>query len=406
MPSLVTGQRDTLNIETGRIKKDVEAKIALLDPQVSPLMTAISTIGRQYVRDGNGSVKVNGVPVLKKATTSSRFEWWEDQLLGTKSNVNLTAGYSSSDTSIVVDDGTIFFAGAVIWNPRTSEILECSAVSTNTLTVRRGVGNGGTGVAILNRDEFIVIGNVYPEGAVSRTSKSTLETNVYNYTQIIRTPVEITETMKNTDTFTEDEWKYQVAKAGVEHLKSMERTLWFGKREQSTNSANNADGKPKRFTGGILSHFLQTNVMTAPATLTEAEWDSFLEVALRKGSTMKYVFCSSRVLTVVSNFAKNKLQTKIDDKTYGVSIHEYQSPHGTVKLVKNPIFDETEYTSGHAVALDMNNIKYRYLQNRDTKFLDNRQENDRDGQKGEYLTEMGLQLQLESEMAVLKGVRG
>jgi len=402
----ISGQRDTLNIETGRIKKDVEPKIALLDPQISPLATALSTIGRQYLRDGDGSVKVKGTPILKKATTSSRFEWWEDQLLGTKSNINLAAGYSSSDTSMVVDDGTIFAAGSVVWNPRTNEILEVSAVSTNTLTVRRGVGNSGTGVAVLNRDEMIVIGNVYPEGAVSRTSKTTLETNVYNYTQIIRTSVQITETLKNTDTYTEEEWKYQVAKAGIEHMKNIERTLWFGKREQSTNSANNADGQPKRFTGGILNHFLTTNVMTAPATLTEAEWDSFLETALRKGSTMKYVFCSSRVLTVISNFAKNRLLTKMDDKTYGVSIHEYQSPHGTVKLIKNPIFDETEYTSGHAVALDMNNIKYRYLQNRDTKFLDNRQENDRDGQKGEYLTEMGLQLQLESEMALLKGVRG
>lgn len=402
----INGQRDTLNIETGRIKKDVEPKIALLDPQISPLATAISTIGRQYLRDNDGAVQVKGAPVLKKATTSSRFEWWEDQLLGTKSNVNLPAGYSASDVSIVVDDGTIYQAGSVIWNTRTNEIMECSGVSTNTLTVRRGVGNSGTGVAILNRDELIVIGNVYPEGAVSRNAKSTLEVNVFNYTQIIRTPVSITETLKNTDTYTEEEWKYQVAKAGIEHMKSIERTLWFGKREQSTNSANNADGQPKRFTGGILNHYLQTNVMTAPATLTEAEWDSFLEVALRRGSSMKYVFCSSKVLTAISNFAKNRLLTKMDDRTYGVSIHEYQSPHGVVKLIKNPIFDETSYTSGHAVALDLNNIKYRYLQNRDTKFLENRQENDRDGVKGEYLTEMGLQLMLESEMAVLKGVQG
>ena len=407
MPTINSGQRDTLNIETGRIKKDVEAKIALLDPQISPLMTAISTIGRQYLRDDNGSVKVSGVPLMKKATTSSRFEWWEDELLGVKTGVNNGAGYSSSATDIVVDDYTIFSAGDIVWNTRTNEILEVNgSPSSSTVTFRRGVGASGTGVAILDNDELIIIGNVYPEGATSRTAKSTQETNQYNYTQIIRTPVEITNTLKNTDLYTEDEWKTQVAKAGIEHMKKIERTLWFGKREQSTNSVNNTSGKPKRTTGGILNHFLSTNVMTASATLTESEWDAFLEVALKKGSTMKYVFCAPRVLTVISNFAKNKLQTSQDSKVYGMSIFEYQSPHGTVKLVKQPIFEETSYTAGHAVALDLKNLKYRFLQGRDTAFLDNRQENDRDGQKAEYLTEMGLQLMLEQEMAVLKGVQG
>lgn len=407
MPTIIDSQRDTLNIETGRIKKDVESKIALLDPEISPLMTAISTIGREFVRDQDGSVKVSGVPLMKRASTSSRFEWWEDELLGVKTAVNNAAGITSSDTTIEVDDYTIFSAGDLVWNPRTNEIMEVNGtVSSSPITFRRGVGTSGTGVAMLDNDELIIIGNCYPEGSVSRAAKSTQEANVYNYTQIVRTPVEITDTLKNTDMYTEDEWKVQVKKAGIEHLKKIERALWFGKREQSTNSVNNASAKPKRTTGGILNHFITTNVTTAPSVLTEADWESFLETALRKGSTMKYCFCSPRVLTVIASFAKNKLQTVRTDKTYGLSIMEYQSPHGVIKLVRQPLFLESVYTSGHAVVVDLKNMKYRYLQNRDTKFVDNRQENDRDGQKAEYITEMGLQFQLESESAVLKGVQG
>ena len=140
MPTIVNNQRDTLNVETGRIKKDVESKIALLDPQISPLMTAISTIGREYLRDQNGAVKVSGVPLMKKSTTSSRFEWWEDELLGVKTAVNNGAGYSSSATDIVVDDHTIFSAGDIVLNPRTNEILEVNgSPSTTTVTFRRGV---------------------------------------------------------------------------------------------------------------------------------------------------------------------------------------------------------------------------------------------------------------------------
>ena len=147
-----------MNIETGRIKKDAEAKIALLDPQISPLMTAISTIGREYLKDGDGSVKVKGVPLMKKVSYSPRFDWWEDQLLGTKTNVNNVAGITSSDTTIEVDDYTIFSAGDIVWNTRTNEILEVNgAPSSSPVTFRRGVDASGVGVAMLNDDELIVI---------------------------------------------------------------------------------------------------------------------------------------------------------------------------------------------------------------------------------------------------------
>lgn len=404
--STISGVRDTANIETGRIKKDVEAKIALLDPQISPLMTAISTVGREYMRDGNGVVKVSGAPVMKRATTSPRFEWWESELTAVKTAVNNGSGISSSDTTIEVDDYTIFTAGDIVWNPRTNEILEVNGQpSSSPVTFRRGVGNSGTGVAMNDNDELIVIGSSYAENQVSRTPRTQLEANVYNYTQIFRTPVSISRTLNNTDLYTEDEWKFQVRVKGIEHIKTIERALWFGKKEQSTDTVNNTGGQPKRTTGGILST-LTTNVTTAPSTLTESDWHSFLETALKSGSTSKYVFCSPRALTVISQFAQNRLLTKRDDNIYGVQIHEYNSPHGTIKLIRQPIFDETTYTSGHVVVIDLKNLKYRYLQNSDTKFNDNIQENDRDGRKAEYITEAGLELQLERESAVLKGVQG
>lgn len=401
----INGQRTTLNIETGRIKKDAEPKIALFDPQATPLATAISTIGREYVKDADGMVKVSGVPLMKKVTYNPRFDWWEDALLAFKSVA--TAVFTSSATTITVADGTVYGAGDILWNTRTNEIMEVNgAPSGNTLTVRRGVGSGGTGVAGLVNDELTVIGNAYPEGSASRSARTTKEVNNFNYTQIMRTPVEITRTLMKTETYTEDDWKYEVKKSGVEHMKKLERSLWFGKREESTDTTNNASGAPKRTTGGILNQFIQTNFFTSAGTLTEAEWNNFLETALKNGSSYKYVFCAPRVLSVVSQFGANRVLQKQSDQIYGVTIHEYQSPHGMVKLVRQPIFDETVQTSGMAVAIDLANMKYRYLQDSDTAFLDNRQNNDIDGKKGEYLTEFGLEFQLEKEAAVITGING
>lgn len=404
--SVITGQRNTLNIEVGRIKKDAEPKIALFDPQATPLATAISTIGREYVKDTDGMVKVSGVPLMKKVTYNPRFDWWEDQLIAFKTNINNAGGYSAAATSIVVVDGTVFGAGDIVLVGRTNELMEVNGAPVgNTVTFRRGVGASGVGVVINNGDELVVIGNTYPEGSASRAARTTLEVNNFNYTQIMRTPVEITRTFMKTETYTEDDWKYEVKKSGVEHMKKIERTLFFGKKEQSVDVVNNASGNPKRTTGGILN-FIQTNVFLASSVLTEFEWNAWLETALKNGSTYKYVFCAPRVLSVVSNFAQGRLITKQDDKIFGITIHEYQTPHGVVKLVREPIFDEQSATNGTAIALDLQNLKYRFLADSDTSFLDNRQNNDVDGQKGEYLTEFGLQFMLEKEASVMNGVQG
>ena len=400
----IAGQRDTMNIETSRKKIDAEPKIALFDPQATPLVSSLFTIGREYVKDDSGAVKVSGVPLMKKATTNPRFDWWEDQLSGFKTLINLAAGYAAGDTSIVVDDGTIFSARDIVFVPRTGELMEVNgAPAGNTVTFRRGVGASGAGVALLDNDELILIGSAYPEGAASNSGNSTKEVNNFNYTQIQRTPIEETRTFSKTEMWTENDWAYQIKKQGIEHLKKLERMLWFGKREESTNTVNNTGGKPKRLSGGIMN-FITTNRTVFSGTMTESDFHTFLEGALKNGSNMKYVFCSPRVLTVISNFAHGRLQTKVGEQIFGLTIHEYQSPHGMVKLVRQPLFDESAAYQGAMVAIDLKNLKYRFLQDSDVQLLDNRQANDVDGRKSEYLSESGLQFQLENEAAVATGI--
>lgn len=404
MPTVLSGQRDTLNIETTRKKLDAEPKIALFDPQITPLVTSLFTYGRQFLKDEAGRVKVGGLPILKRVATNPRVDWWEDELLGFKSTINLAAGYAAGDTSIVVADGTLYQTKDVIFNPRTGELLEVSAVSTNTLTVRRGVGNSGVGVAINDKDEIVIIGSAYPEGAASNSGRSTKEVNNFNYLQIQRTPVEETRTFSKTELYTEDDWAFELKKQGIEHVKKLERMMFFGKREESTDTSNNAAGKPKRYSGGIIGQFISTNVFSFNGTLTESDFHIFLETALRNGSPTKYLFCAPRVLSVISNWAHGRLKTRVDDKIFGVTIHEYQSPHGMVSLIRQPMFDEISAYNGAVVALDLADVKYRFLKDSDVSLLPNRQANDIDGRKAEYLSESGIQLQIERDQALATGI--
>jgi len=51
--------------------------------------------------------------------------------------------------------------------------------------------------------------------------------------------------------------------------------------------------------------------------------------------------------------------------------------------------------------LDMEALTYRYLTNRDTKLLTNRQNPGEDSQVDEYLTECGLQMEQEQRHAIM-----
>jgi hypothetical protein len=52
----------------------------------------------------------------------------------------------------------------------------------------------------------------------------------------------------------------------------------------------------------------------------------------------------------------------------------------------------------------MDNVAYCPLTGRDTKLLTNRQANDEDAQKDEYLTEFGIEVRLPKTHAIIKGV--
>jgi hypothetical protein len=57
---------------------------------------------------------------------------------------------------------------------------------------------------------------------------------------------------------------------------------------------------------------------------------------------------------------------------------------------RHPLFNQSIPLQKTGVILDMSAIKYRYL--RDTSPQDNIQANDEDQQKGQWLTEAGLEL--------------
>lgn len=378
--AVVTGVRDTANIQTSKLKIDMSEKIALLQPSATPLIT--------FLKRAKGNTVVANNP---------KFSWLEDDLGARWDAINYASGYNSSATSIVVDNGDYFTAGNIVKVPRTGECMYVSSVSTNTLTVIRGYGTTSA-ASLVDNDPLVIIGNANQEGATAPTVKSTQETEVYNYTQIFKTPFAVTNTQNASAFYGGNDFQYQSKKKGIEHLVDMARAFYFGQKKLDTSGSH-----PLRTTGGLLS-FLTANNYDAGGPLTQSEFDqNICEVAFRYGSSEKLMLASARVLSVINGWALGKLQVEQGEKTFGLSITKYVSPFGILNMVYEPLFEGAVY-GGYAVIIDVENIKYRPLKGRDTTLETNIQANDEDSRKDQYITEAGLEVNLPQTHAVLTGV--
>ena len=100
------------------------------------------------------------------------------------------------------------------------------------------------------------------------------------------------------------------------------------------------------------------------------------------------------------------------DKTYGISIAQYISPHGTINLVKDILLEHagssssTSYYAGYAFALELEEIVYRFLQNRDVQMEMDIQNPADDYFLDQYICEIGMEFHNEKKHSKLTGVTG
>lgn len=390
--AVISGQRTTGNVASGQRAIDLSKTILLLEPSEAPL-----TVLLKQVMSGG----------LKKKTVNPEFKWSEDERANRWDAVNNGGGYNDSATSIDVDTGDRFYKDALVKVPRTGETMRVSSVATNTLTVERGFA--GTSKAGVNDDEpLFIMGTASDEGSRSRDPRSENPAFVSNYTQIFKNTVAASETWRSSANETEPhDWDHQKKKEHMEHLLNLEFAGLFG-----TPSEASGDDGPIRTTGGAY-HFLTANALGVGGNLTEPVFEQWCaEKVFKYGSKKKTAFLSPFVISVINTFARGKLQTEVGQKTYGVQVTEYITPHGVLKMVPHPMLEGAVYGRGGFV-LDFKdgNNAYRFLSggpggSRDTKVLTDRQESDRDGKRDEIITEAGFQFGQPKTGATISGVTG
>jgi hypothetical protein len=380
------GIRDTSNV-AGR-KYDVADVVSLLDVGRYPLLGILTNAGKDPATKQGKAMK-------KKETSDPEFKWFED-VFGSRTATTTTSQTGKDiagafDVVLATGQGARFVVGDVVKFVGSGNTFLVTAISTDTLSLSAELG-GATGTLDLSSLEVWIVGNANEEGAGLRAIKGTTAVEKTGYCQIFRTPFGVTETSKNTKTFIrENDLDYQRRKKGIEHMVDIERAFLFGKKSKITSGTH-----PRRFTEGVF------NVISSFATAnvdTEAEFEAFLEDAFKHGNTEKYAFCGAAFVSQINIWAKNKLQIMQGEKTYGLTILRYVSPHGTLNIIKHDLLTGTKY-GNYCVVLDMEALTYRYLSTRDTKLATNRQDPGQDEVVEEYLSEVGLQMEQEERHAI------
>lgn len=389
MPA-IAGLRGTGDWATDERPKNFREYILWRDPNgMSPLTALLSKMGSE-------------------STNDPEYNWWEEQLNLIRVTGDATGAAAASTTLGLVAGGLDLVPGDLLLVEKAdaatydNEIVEVSSVTSDTaIVIKRG--QAGTAAAATGVSPNLTkIGNRFAEGTTSPSVSSRNPNKLFNYCQIFKTAYEMTETAKRTTTRTGDPLKNDKKRKAFDHSVAMELAFLFGRKNETTGS----NGKPLRTTGG-LREFITTNrtvFATTPTinTFLDAVFPVF-DYSGGGAGNERIVFCGNAALNSLNKLISGNsgvrvtYSGKID--VYGMKLMEFVTPQGVFYFRTHPLMNTHALYTKSMFVIDPSSLKYRYL--RDTKPQDNIQANDADTQKGQWLTEAGLEVHHERTMAYI-----
>jgi len=258
-------------------------------------------------------------------------------------------------------------------------------------------------------DRIVVMGNINPEGGSRPSSIAYDPTEWWNYTQIFRTPLEITRTARETKLRTADAYKEAKRECLELHSIEMEKAFLWGYRSRNTGD----NGKFERTTMGLVPAMLYgsdgtNNVGVSSDYTTDETYDGLtwlqggedwldekLEEIFRYGRREKLAFCGSGAVLGINRLVKSAGMYTLEKAEigYGIKVMNWITPFGTISMVIHPLFSYEVTNRNSMVIFEPESLKFKYIT--DTMFRKappaNESQVSIDGTTEEYLTEAGLE---------------
>lgn len=423
---------------------------------------------RVFYQYPNGGAPLLGLLSLMETeeTDKSEFGWWEDRMDDQKTT-SVALGASDGAFSASGSDTPLTAAGSAVaendiirirvetngtnkFRPRNvlmvkditdgSTLKDLKGVITTIVAHNKVEIRVLAAFADLKNSEVtggglsvFVIGSANPEGARSGTGIFLPPKNIKNFTQIFRTAFSFTRTALKAGLAWDKTgiYKSKAKQNCVRHMCEMEKAFLFGHKQEYLTS-DQGDEVPERTMGGIYYFLEQFEAGTAygveaadsddhpnkrifkfaGGTITKKVFLQRLNQIFRVTNNVDYAklcLCGNGFLGVVQEMFERNLtfQTGMNAKgTYGMNVSVHETQNGTVYYKTHPLFNLLSDFNYSAMFIDVPMLKYRPLSDSDTVLLKNRQENDADRRKDEWLTETSLELQQPESCGFMDNLRG
>lgn len=319
---------------------------------------------------------------------------------------NVTAAFTTSDTTLTVADASIFLQGDVftVTVSGTTEYLEVTAdpnVSAGTITVRRGVG-GSTAVANASvgaGQPLVMVGNSRTGGEDRPSAYQAKPTVVTQYMQTVEHPYAIGGSVQTNSTYALDgSGRTPLDQFRMDAMQNctddLEMSAIYGIGESSASAPS---GRAKM--SGLKNRFV-SNRTTSPSDAAAYTAESFqrdlLQAPRLKGGAPDVVFCSAWWMAAFTKWGQPLTRYQAGRTKFGIDIYAYTAPFlGDVTIVEHSLLQP-----GEAFSLTSEEVRWRVKR----AMVDEPFGKTGDNTKGHIIAEMAIEADNEQHHAWLSGV--
>lgn len=202
-------------------------------------------------------VPMNGV------ATETTHSWMEDALNPNTATCAEAVDNSETAIDVATGHGLRFKVGTLfkLDVPGVTEVMQVTAIATDTLTVVRGYGSTSPQAGTAGTTDAIkIIAHPAQESQDPPADESKLRSKVDNYTQIFQRGIQISHTLRSINLAgVQDEYAYQIARRLQEVMRELDSTVING-----IKSADNGSDTSYRSMAGLIEFVSQAggNVTT------------------------------------------------------------------------------------------------------------------------------------------------
>jgi hypothetical protein len=282
-----------------------------------------------------------------------------------------------------------------------------------------------------------LVGNARGEGTAVTSGEGFWEepVKVTNYLQTFKRTYDVSrELLKSSQDYDKEGALDEIMwKQGMFHMEDLERAAFWGQAKTTTDS----DGRRLRLTGG-LEYFLQEwekansiyrggsgaaaitgdtsfdkrIIANASGVVTPDLFDDWGERLFSRTNSLvdvKFGYGGSTAMKVINQMLReattyNQNADLASMDLYGTNYMGYRTPFGEIYFASHKLFNQDPTLRKQLYLLDLGYIKWRYLSDSDTKFVDNIQTKREDIRQDMWITHGGFEVHFPESHMIIKNI--